>query len=179
MLFDTISHQPRRRILRITVVGVSILLSIIIVNSFFQPSNSTADSLTQDNSGISTSDLSKTAASLLPVIEKKPIFDITDIPYASKRVNDSSLAVGTETIKTAGKMGRRVAMYDGLFVDGKEVSRTLVSDLETFQPVNEVVAVGTRTENACAYQITINRDGENICIKRDKKFWRDWFSEDA
>lgn len=116
----------------------------------------------------------KTASKLIPVIEKKTVFDITDLPYETKRVDDASLAVGTETVRSAGKQGRRVATYEATLVNGNEVARTLVSDLVTFQPVDEIIAVGTQTKRTCAFQVYLLPNSDAICFKRDKKSRWDW-----
>lgn len=178
MFGEVIRLLQQRRVIQTVLVAVVVILCVGLLTSFFRPdSKSSPKAVASDTQAqaAQSQGITLSASKLLPTIEKKTVFDLTDLPYESTRVQDASLAVGTETIRTAGKQGRRVATYEATYVNGKEVSRTLVSDLVTFQPVNEIVAVGTRTETACAYTIYLSPNGEGFCVKRDKKSRWDWF----
>ena len=66
------------------------------------------------------------------------------IPYQEETVQDSSLAAGEKEVRTQGEDGRKVIKYRVNFVDGVEVSRELISEETTREPVNRVVAVGSK-----------------------------------
>ncbi|MBQ9029763.1 G5 domain-containing protein [Candidatus Saccharibacteria bacterium] len=66
------------------------------------------------------------------------------IPYSEETVQDSSLASGEKEVRTAGEDGRKEIKYRVNFVDGVEVSRELISETVVREPVNRVVAVGSK-----------------------------------
>ncbi|TIC84581.1 DUF348 domain-containing protein [Nocardioides sp. GY 10127] len=66
------------------------------------------------------------------------------VAYSTVEKNDSSSYEGTSTVKTAGVNGTRDATYRVVTRNGKVVKRTLVNSVVTQEPVDEVVAVGTK-----------------------------------
>ena len=68
------------------------------------------------------------------------------IPFETREVEDSSLDLGTRVLATAGVDGVRRITYEVVYEDGREVSRTEVSNVISAQPVHEVTAVGTWVE---------------------------------
>lgn len=68
----------------------------------------------------------------------------TTIPYEEETKQDASLADGETKITQEGEEGRRVAKYLVQFVNGEEVSRELVSDEVTKEPVKKITAVGSK-----------------------------------
>ncbi|MDN3311013.1 G5 domain-containing protein [Microbacterium oryzae] len=65
------------------------------------------------------------------------------IAFASTTVDDSQLPSGERHVTTEGRAGERTLTYLITELDGAEISRELVSDVVTVEPVAEVVAVGT------------------------------------
>lgn len=65
------------------------------------------------------------------------------VPFTETRVDDASLASGQTQIRTPGVNGERTLTYVVRSIDGKEVSRELISDVVTTQPTTQVVANGT------------------------------------
>ena len=65
------------------------------------------------------------------------------IPYETVYCYDSTLPAGTKTVVTPGKDGQILCNANVVYVDGKEVSRTVTEQTVIQQPVKEVVAVGT------------------------------------
>lgn len=51
---------------------------------------------------------------------------------------------GTTRVATAGVDGTRTKVYEVTKEDGVEVSRSLVEERMSIQPVNEVIAIGTK-----------------------------------
>ena len=67
----------------------------------------------------------------------------TVIPYQEVRYDDSSLPAGVEAVLTEGRNGQMECTANVLYEGTREISRTIVSQTVTEQPVNRVVAVGT------------------------------------
>jgi G5 domain/Lytic transglycolase/G5-linked-Ubiquitin-like domain len=68
----------------------------------------------------------------------------SSIPFKTTYVDDSSADYGTQTVRTAGKVGTRVMTYTVRRDNGVEVSRTLVSNIVSTAQVDAVIARGTR-----------------------------------
>lgn len=66
------------------------------------------------------------------------------IPFSEETVQDSSLASGEKEVRTPGEDGRKVIKYRVNFIDGVEVSRELESETIVKEPVNKVIAVGSK-----------------------------------
>lgn len=67
------------------------------------------------------------------------------IPYGTAYCADASLPYGTEVVITPGVDGQMLCTANVVYVDGREVSRTVLEETVITQPVQEVVAVGTGT----------------------------------
>lgn len=68
---------------------------------------------------------------------------ISTIPYTTKYVNDSSLESGKEKVKQSGANGRVVEAYKVMKLNGKVVSRTLLSK-DTYIAKQQIIARGTK-----------------------------------
>lgn len=71
---------------------------------------------------------------------------VTVIPFETTYCYDPVLAEGEEKILTPGVNGQLQCTANVVYLDGKEVSRTVLSENVVVQPVNAVVAVGTYLE---------------------------------
>ncbi len=67
----------------------------------------------------------------------------TVIPCQEIRYDDPSLPAGVEAVLTEGRDGQMECTANVLYEGTKEVSRTIVTQTITEQPVNRVIAVGT------------------------------------
>ena len=65
------------------------------------------------------------------------------LPFETVKEEDFSLAEGTEKVAVAGQEGQRRTVTRIVYKNDAEVSREIVLDEVTQQPVNEVVKVGT------------------------------------
>ncbi|WP_284293541.1 ubiquitin-like domain-containing protein [Luteimicrobium album] len=65
------------------------------------------------------------------------------VAFDSKETKDPSLPKGQKVVKTAGRVGTIERTYKIATKGGVEVSRTLLSEKVTAEPVDEVVLVGT------------------------------------
>lgn len=65
------------------------------------------------------------------------------IPFTESRVDDSALPAGQTQVRTPGQDGEKSMTYLVHLVDGEEVSRELVSETVTTEPITQVIANGT------------------------------------
>ena len=75
---------------------------------------------------------------------------IAVLPYENTYCYDPALAEGEEKVLTPGVNGQVMRTATVVYLDGQEVSRTVVSETVVTQPVNAVVAVGYYVEQAPA-----------------------------
>ena len=71
---------------------------------------------------------------------------IAAIPYETTYCYDPALAEGEEKILTPGVEGQVLRTATVVYLDGEEISRTVLTEDVVAQPVNAVVAVGTYIE---------------------------------
>ena len=65
------------------------------------------------------------------------------IPYDTTVCYDDSIPAGTELVLTAGMDGEMRCAASVVYLDGVEISRSVLEQSVTTQPVNEVIAIGT------------------------------------
>lgn len=70
----------------------------------------------------------------------------TAIPYKTVYCNDATMPKGAKLVVTPGQDGQMLCQADVIYMDGKETSRTVVSQSVIKQPVSEIVAVGVGTD---------------------------------
>ena len=80
-----------------------------------------------------------------PVVETKQVTVTQQIPFSTRTVNDSSLAKGTQKVRTKGVAGAKTVTYEVTYTNGVETGRTVKAEKVTKKPVAQVVAVGTKT----------------------------------
>ncbi|HEX8346673.1 MAG TPA: G5 domain-containing protein [Actinoplanes sp.] len=83
------------------------------------------------------------ATTVVPVVEKRSVVETEKIPYATRRVRDSSLAGGATRVRTKGVAGVKTLTYEVTITNGEETGRKLLSTVVK-RPVTKVVAVGTK-----------------------------------
>lgn len=65
------------------------------------------------------------------------------IPMPMQTIQDNSLAYGTSAIRQAGSDGQEVLTYRIMVQNGQVVSKTLIQDVVTAEPVTEIIVQGT------------------------------------
>ena len=70
------------------------------------------------------------------------------LPFETAEVPDPNLYEGEEKVTVKGTPGEKAAVFAIKLVDGREVSRTLVSETVSVQPVDAKIAVGTKKKEA-------------------------------
>ena len=68
------------------------------------------------------------------------------IPFETEYCYDSSLAEGEQKILTKGVEGQLQCQASVHYIDGEEVSRTVISEKVISRPVNALIAIGTGVE---------------------------------
>ncbi|MBE6934250.1 MAG: DUF348 domain-containing protein [Ruminococcaceae bacterium] len=71
---------------------------------------------------------------------------VSVIPFETTYCYDPSLAEGEEKVLTPGVNGQLLCTAKVVYLNGEEISRTVLTENVVAQPVNAVVAVGTYTE---------------------------------
>lgn len=77
-------------------------------------------------------------------VDIREVTEDVAVPFASTTVNDPSSDVGTSAVTTAGQNGVTTRTYTVIYVNGAESSRSLLSEVVTQPPVDQVTSVGTR-----------------------------------
>ena len=67
-----------------------------------------------------------------------------EIPFDEKTERDVTMAQGTTEVKQLGEVGTKRINYNVQYVDGKEVSREVISEEVIREPVTRIVAVGAK-----------------------------------
>jgi uncharacterized protein YabE (DUF348 family) len=73
-----------------------------------------------------------------------------DVPFDSLTTESADMVKGEKEVTQAGTAGKVNRTFNLVLVDGREASRTLVSETVTVQPVTEKVTVGTKAKPAPA-----------------------------
>lgn len=72
----------------------------------------------------------------------RTITEETEISFTETTIKDYNLAPGQKEVRQLGELGTKKSTYNVLYVDNKEVERTLISEEVIKQPVERIVAVG-------------------------------------
>lgn len=87
------------------------------------------------------------------------------ISYNTQTVEDGSLEYGKTATRTTGSYGEKTYTYSVKYENDKEVSRELVKEEITKQPVDEVIAKGTKIMWHCVDATSYNQNAydDNKC----------------
>ncbi|MCQ6269817.1 transglycosylase family protein [Pseudarthrobacter sp. R1] len=69
-----------------------------------------------------------------------------DVPFTSETIESAEMFKGEKEVTQAGSAGKVEKTFKLVLVDGREASRTLVSETVTAQPVTEKITVGTKAK---------------------------------
>ncbi len=86
----------------------------------------------------------------IAVVRVEKVTDVVEesVAFATEKKNDSSILKGNEKVITAGQNGKVERSYEVVKENGEVVSKTLVDEKVLAEPVNKVVAVGTKVVTA-------------------------------
>ncbi len=87
------------------------------------------------------------------------------ISYETKTVEDDSIEYGQTIVRTEGSYGEKTYTYNVTYKGDKELSRELVKEEITKQPVTKVIAKGTRIVWHCVDATSYNKNpyDDNKC----------------
>jgi len=121
------------------------------VKSIARDHDVTVELLQTVNEGISDDtlqvgdEISVTASHGLLNVGYKEIIQVTEeIDYSTEYVKDSELYVGQTRTVQAGEPGEKVLTVEVRYINNEEVSRTILDEVITKEPVNRIVSQGTR-----------------------------------
>ncbi len=83
-------------------------------------------------------------------VEKKSVSETQAVAFGVTNQDDATLAKGTKKTTTKGVAGEQSVTFDEVWVDGKLESRNQTGAQVTKNPVNQVVAVGTKAATPTA-----------------------------
>lgn len=78
----------------------------------------------------------------IPAVQRSETYTVA-IPYEVTYCSDASLPTGTQQVLTKGVAGEKTCTANVVYMGEEELSRDVLSERVTVQPVNEVVAIGT------------------------------------
>jgi len=128
--------RPRNK--RTVIIFAIILLIILAATACFL--------LFAKKDGSTDKNSAKTPAKTLegPKTTTKTVTETTPIPFTTTTQDDNTLAKGKSKIVQAGVDGVKTTTYEVTYdASGKEISRTVIKEETTTEPVNEIVANGT------------------------------------
>lgn len=76
-------------------------------------------------------------------VKEETLISTVEIPYKTISRMDNNLAKGSSKVLQEGLKGEKQIITKVVYEDGKEVSKSVVSEIIKRNPVNKVVAVGT------------------------------------
>ena len=87
------------------------------------------------------------------------------ISYETKTVEDDSIEYGQTVVRTEGSYGEKTYTYNVSYKGDKEISRELVKEEITKQPVAKVIAKGTKIVWHCVDATSYNKNpyDDNKC----------------
>ena len=83
-----------------------------------------------------------------PVITYSDSVETIPVDFQEKNQDDSTLEKGSTKTIQEGTVGEKQIIYKIKYVDGKEVSREKVSEIIAKEPVDKIVAVGTKVQSS-------------------------------
>ncbi len=79
-------------------------------------------------------------------VKAKTAVTAEEVPFKSETKESAELLKGEKEVTQAGAAGKVEKTFKLVLVDGREASRTLVSEAVTAQPVTEIITVGTKAK---------------------------------
>ncbi|MDR2374352.1 MAG: ubiquitin-like domain-containing protein [Bifidobacteriaceae bacterium] len=83
--------------------------------------------------------------------------EVIAVPFATVEKPDPTMAKGAKKIQTAGVAGQKVVTYSVTMAGGQEVSRQVILEAMTAQPVDQVILVGTK-QTSVPPAVSVNVD---------------------
>jgi len=125
-------------------IGV-VAAALVIVSSVASAANNNQSSVTlQATKTLAPLEQPTSQPLATPQPEVKTITETQDVSFEKTTVDDSSMAVGTTKLRTAGVVGKKTLTYEITVTGGVESDKKLVNEVVTAAPTTEVTARGTK-----------------------------------
>jgi hypothetical protein len=82
-------------------------------------------------------------------VTRRTVTETASIGYPTRRIEDASMAKGSQKVRTRGAEGVRTRTYEVTLTNGKQTGRKLLTSTVTRRPVTRVIVVGTKTSRQC------------------------------
>ena len=119
---------------------------------------------------LSASNSSKTSSNRVQAQQVEAERTVTEtkkesVSYETKTVEDGSIEYGQTVVRTEGSYGEKTFTYSVTYRGDKEISRELVKEEVTKQPVAKVIAKGTKIVWHCVDATSYNKNpyDDNKC----------------
>lgn len=102
-------------------------------------------------------------------ITTKQITETKPIAFQTTEKDDATLAKGQTKIVQAGQDGVETSTYQVTYTNGKQTGKTLISDLVTTKPIDQIIANGTYTAPQvsaalnCTNGTYVSSSGNTVC----------------
>ncbi len=110
------------------------------------------------------------------ILETEQTYTV-DIPYDTIECFDPTLPAGTRFVKVAGVNGQIRKTANVVYVNSHQTNSTIIQETVAQQPVNEIIVVGTGTEEdeksnspAIGDGVIITADGQVLTYSRKENF---------
>jgi 3D domain protein len=145
-----------RRIL--CLLGVITIVGLIIGNTELFYNTTTA----KDRSHQTSNKNSEVEAKAEYTATKE---EVEDIEFETKTVDDNTIEYGQAIVKTEGVRGEKTFIYDITYKGDKEISRKLIKEEVTKQPIARIIARGIRVVWHCVDATSYNKNpyDDNRC----------------
>lgn len=150
---------------KVTLVSVVAVLSLGTIGAMAQPGQA---------SNQPTPTPATQASKSQSKLETKTLTTTEAISYTSSTIEDPNLAQGLTEIRTTGVNGVRTRTFEVTYTDGTETARKETKNIITTEPVNEVIAKGTKvpsppivqaqpSQPSCPNGTYVNTYGNTVC----------------
>jgi len=154
-------------VLRKVCLGLAALTVAGLIGGASQPHQASPDVQSVSPTGpLSSHATSNVTQAKAPVTTTKTETETQSVPYTSTTVNSASLAKGTTRITTVGVDGVATLTYAVTYRDGVRISRELISQTTTAEPITQVTSIGTYVapvQPSCPNGTYINSAGNTVC----------------
>lgn len=91
--------------------------------------------------------------------------EVEDIEFETKTVDDNTIEYGQAIVRTEGVRGEKTYIYDITYKGDKEISRKLIKEEVTKQPIARIIARGIRVVWHCVDATSYNKNpyDDNRC----------------
>lgn len=143
---QTVTVDYRGEVTTVHTFGETVGSLLATLNILLEPEDTISHELNQQTQDAMT-------ICIQQVVTQEEVYTAS-IPHETSYCYDASLPAGTEEVLTEGSDGEMLCTAEVTYVNGREVSRKLLSQTVTRNAQEEVIAIGTGAEAEAAVQTT-------------------------